>query len=109
MSDNDNWQDDEFEFPEDNLEKVLEYLKESSEMLKECPTEELCEKYKKLFPPQFGYFRISESRLVELNNLIINDTLHQLVKDGLIEMSWDDVKNDFVFFTKEDTYPPSSL
>lgn len=101
MSEDDNWQDEEFEFPEDNLEKVMDYLKQSSEMLMECPTEELCEKYKEMFPPKFGFYRMSEERLIKLNNAMINDTLHQLVKDGLVEMSWDDKQNDFVFFMKD--------
>lgn len=93
--------EEEYEFPEENLEQIIDYLKQSSEMLKECPTEELCEKYKKMFPPQFGMYRMSEERLIKLNNEMINDTLHQLVKDGLVEMSWDDEKNDFVFFVND--------
>ena len=93
--------EEEYEFPEENLEQVIDYLKESSEMLKECPTDELCEKYKKMFPPQFGMYRMSEERLIKLNNEMINDTLRQLVKDGLVEMSWDDEKNDFVFFVND--------
>ena len=101
--------EEEYEFPEENLEQIIDYLKQSSEMLKECPTDELCEKYKKMFPPQFGMYRMSEERLIKLNNEMINDTLHQLVKDGLVEMSWDDVKNDFVFFVKEDVQPPSAF
>lgn len=102
-------ENEEYEFPEDKLEQVLDYLKESSEMLKECPTEELCNRYRDLFPPEFGFYRMSEARLMKLNEAIINDTLQQLVKDGLVEMSWDDKKNDFVFFMKEDPYlPPTS-
>lgn len=93
--------EEEYEFPEENLEQIIDYLKQSSEMLKECPTEELCEKYKKMFPPQFGMYRMSEERLIKLNTEMINDTLHQLVKDGLVEMSWDDEKNDFVFFVND--------
>ena len=109
MNEDEYMEDEEFEFPEDNLAKVIDYLKESSEMLKECPTEELCEKYKKMFPPKFGMYIMSEERLIKLNNEMINDTLHQLVKDGLLEMSWDDKTNDFVFFMKEDPYlPPTS-
>ena len=101
--------EEEYEFPEENLEQIIDYLKQSSEMLKECPTDELCEKYKEMFPPQFGMYRMSEERLIKLNNEMINDTLRQLVKDGLVEMSWDDEKNDFVFFVKEDPYlPPTS-
>ena len=88
---NEDFENDEFEFPEDNLEKVMDYLKQASELLKECPTEELCEKYKELFPPKFGMYIMSEARLSKLNSEMINDTLMHLVNEGLVEMYWDEI------------------
>lgn len=97
----DDVENDEFEFPEENFEEIMNYLKEASELLKECPTEELCEKYKELFPPKFGMYIMSEERLSKLNNEMINDTLMHLVNEGLVEMYWDDTTNDFIFSAKD--------
>ena len=101
MSEDEFPEDQEFEFPEDMLEKVMDHLKQASELLKECPTEELCDKYKELFPPKFGVYIMSEERLNKLNNEMINDTLMYLVNEGLVEMYWDDKTNDFVFSAKD--------
>lgn len=98
---NEDFENDEFEFPEENFEEIMNYLKEASELLKECPTEELCEKYKQLFPPKFGMYTMSEARLSKLNNEMINDTLMHLVNEGLVEMYWDDKTNDFIFSAKD--------
>lgn len=95
--------EDEFEFGEDDLFKVLSYMKNCSEMLMNCDTEELCEHYRRLYPPVDGLFLFSESRMNHLNTEMINITLQELVKRDLVEMSWSDTKNDFVFSLKEDT------
>lgn len=92
--------EDAFEFPEEHLYKVLDTMKECSEMLLACDTLELCDEYKKLFPAQFGIYTISENRLKRLNAKIINDTLMDLVKKDLVEMTWDDKLRDFVFRNK---------
>ena len=92
--------EDLFEFPEDQLYKVLDTMKECSEMLLACDTLELCDEFKKLFPPEFGICAISENRLKKLNTKIINDTLMDLVKKDLVEMTWDDKLRDFVFRNK---------
>ena len=95
--------EDEFEFDEADLFKVMSYMKNCSEMLLTCDTAELCKHYLKLYPPQDGICVISESRLNHLNTEMINITLQELVKKDLVEMSWSDTKNDFVFSLKEDT------
>jgi len=94
--------EDEFEFMEEDLYKVISNMKNCSDMLMACDTEELCEHYKMLFPAVNGVYVISESRLQHLNAEMINITLRQLVKKDLVEMSWSEIKNDFVFSLKED-------
>lgn len=95
--------EDEFEFDASELFKVMSYMKNCSEMLMNCDTEELCTHYLRLYPAVDGICLISEARLNHLNTEMINVTLQELVKKDLVEMSWSDTKNDFVFSLKEDT------
>lgn len=95
--------EDEFEFDASELFKVMSYMKNCSEMLMNCDTEELCTHYLRLYPAVDGICLISESRLNHLNTEMINVTLQELVKKDLVEMFWSDEKKDFTFALKEDT------
>ena len=97
-----NWQGDTFEFPEDKIFDVLDVMKGSSLLLATIPTEEIVEKYKKIFPPDAdGIYTINEPMLDRINSEFLNDTLASMVKEGIIEMLWDDNQNDFVFKSKD--------
>lgn len=97
-----NWDGDTFEFPEDKIFDVLDVMKGSSLLLVTIPTDEIVEKYKKIFPPdENGFYTINEPMLDRINSEFLNDTLMSMVNEGMIEMHWDDNQNDFVFKAKD--------
>lgn len=101
----DNEDDEMFAFDEDKLYEVMKIMKNASELLETCDTDYLCEQFRKLYPPKDGIFEINEDRLIKLNSAVLSDTLQELVKQDLVDMSWSDEANDFIFSAK--VIPPS--
>lgn len=98
-----NWQGDTYEFPEDKIFDVLDAMKGSSLLLVAIPTDELVEKYKKIFPPdEDGFYMINEPMLDRINSEFLNETLQGLVDRGAVELCWDEGQKDFVFKLKDD-------
>jgi hypothetical protein len=97
-----------FEFPEEQMFNVLDALKVNSEILRDFDTKDLCDQYTLLYPPKFGKFIINEDRVLDLASLIMNNTLRGMVNEGLVEMSWDNIANDFAFSLRNHTFTPSA-
>jgi hypothetical protein len=90
-----------FECEDHNLYTVLDTLKVYSELLSVTETEELVKEYRKLFPPENGICLISDANLDKLVNHILSMTLSDLVDKGMINMTWSDESNDFVFYKND--------
>lgn len=102
MFDNSEEEDDGiFAFEEANLAEVLKMMKQCSELLDTCDVDYLCEIYREMYPPKEGIMEISEERLQELNRKVLSETLQELVKKNLVDVSWSDTENDFIFNLKD--------
>lgn len=96
-----------YEFHDYNLFKIFEALKTSSELLADLPTEEIVSRFRKLHKPDDrDMYCMSENDITnfmnDMVNEIINETLMEMAMDGVIDMSFDNEKNDFVFFLNKD-------
>jgi hypothetical protein len=98
-----NWDGESFQFHESVIFELLDSIKRSYPLLDTIPTEEIVEKYRKIFPPdEFGGYMINEPMLDRINSEFLNETLQGLVDRGAVELCWDESQQDFVFKLKDD-------
>lgn len=105
--DNDDLVEGLFSFPESELDRVLEKMKEDcGGLIETCELDELKSfwlkfaKINKIVDENNSYF-LSEDIIHNFNDYIISETLVELQKKGLIETCWDEKENDFVFKAKD--------
>jgi hypothetical protein len=92
--------DEEYEFDESQLPNVLEAFKYSNALTELTPLPQLVEEFKKFQKPVDGVYLISIDIYLSFVNYILDPSLMELVKQGLVDYSFDSDKNDFVFKLK---------
>jgi hypothetical protein len=92
--------DEEYEFDESQLPNVLEAFKYSNALTELTPLPQLVEEFKKFQKPVDGVYLISIDIYLSFVNYILDLSLMELVKQGLVDYSFDSDKNDFVFKLK---------
>jgi hypothetical protein len=89
--------EERFVFPPENMFIVLDTMKECSDLLEKCETQDLCEIYAKLFPIKDGVYELSDTHLKALCHAVFDKTSLELVDKGLLELMWNDEANEFAF------------
>ena len=92
--------DAEYEFDESDLEDVLEAFKCSNPLTQLTPLPQLVEEFKKFQKPVDGVYLISADIFLSFVNFLLDLSLVELVKQGLVDYSFDSDKGDFVFKLK---------
>lgn len=94
---------EEYEFDEIHLVDVLEAFSYTNALTASTPLPQLVEEFKQFQKPVDGVYHISVDIYLSFVNFILNNSLMELVKQGLVDYSFDSDKGDFVFKLKWET------